>query len=143
MTTTIRDPEAIQRADRLGEIAKALRRQMRKEGIAAVKWSMSKMVRGWGDISQAGVTVRVGSDWEKTGYNRQQQRAAHQRGRDYRWAYPSVIRLEIGYSRRATEQTQAKVKAWHARVIEIAKEIEPSLVVDSDSTCLSLPGKES
>ena len=60
MTTTIRDPEAYQTADRLDEIAKALRARMRKEGIPAVRWHMSKMVRGWGDIVQAGVTVRVG-----------------------------------------------------------------------------------
>ncbi len=140
MATTIRDPEAYQRADRLDEIAKALRARMRKEGIPAVRWHMSKMVRGWGEVSQAGVTVRVGFDWEKAGHNRLMERTAHRRGCDYRWVYPSVITLETGW-RHGNERARAQVEAWRIRVIDIAREIEPSLVMNQDGT-LSLPGKE-
>lgn len=140
---TIRDTEDQRRTDRLEEIAKVLRSRMRKEEIPAVRWHMSKMVRGWGEVSQAGVTVRVGFDWEREGYNRAQERAARKRGRDYRWQFPSAIRLEIGYSHRATEQTQARVYAWHDRVVAIAKEIEPSLVASQHGSELTLPREES
>lgn len=140
MTTTHRDPEASQRADRLDEIAKALRARMRKEGIPAIRWHMSKMVRGWGDIVQAGVTIRVGFEWERAGYNGQQRQAAHRRGCDYTWRYPTVINLETG-ARRNSETSRAQVEAWRIRVLDIAREIEPSLVVNQDGT-LSLPGKE-
>ena len=51
-----------------------------------------------------------------------------------------MINLETG-ARRNSESSQAQVEAWRVRVIDIAREIEPSLVVNQDGT-LSLPGKE-
>jgi hypothetical protein len=142
MATTIRNPEDQQRAYRLEDIAKTLRSRMRKEGIPAVRWSMSKMVRGWGKVSQAGVSIRVGYEWERDGYNNQQARTAHRRGVDYRWVYPSVIQIDSaykhGYNDEAQARRRAEVEQMVDRVIQIAREIEPTLTVGSDGN-LTLP----
>lgn len=105
-----------------------LKKDLSTEGVPSVRTSASDMVRGYSVVTQDGLRVTFGRDWQKEGYQMREARArekeARKNGRQgsFRWDYPTEIMVQAS-TNMFNEISNRKVEGWISTVKKLGRDL--------------------